>query len=159
MAEGNQPMTDSRKVAKKFERSHRYVLQRIRELIADLPSDEGMQLFEHTPYVEAQNGQTYDCYQMTKDGFMLLVMGFTGKKALAVKLAFIKAFNAMAEHLRTGLWRRRIDAEAEFLAGKDQASIDGRGLCRWRHEKPLHVALIADLDRQMQLPLSFEVTQ
>jgi hypothetical protein len=36
---------------------------------------------------------------MTKDGFMLLVMGFTGKKAMAVKIAYINAFNMMAKEL------------------------------------------------------------
>lgn len=84
---------------------------------------------------------------------MLLVMGFTGKKALAVKIAFIKAFNAMAEALRNGLWQRRMDAEAAYLVGKDQASINGRGLCRWKYEKPEHELRIKALDREIQMQL------
>lgn len=152
MVAGNQPVTDSRKVAKHFGKRHDNVLRDVRALIADA-GEWGSLNFEETPFVETQNGQTYDCYRMTKDGFMLLVMGFSGKKALAVKLAFIKAFNVMADLLRNGLWQRRMDAEAAYLAGKGQASVDGRSLCRWRFEKPRHVALIADLDRQMQLPL------
>lgn len=156
MIAGDEPITDSQKVAARFSRPHRYVLQRIRELIADLPDTEGLRLFSHTPYVQEQNGQTYDCYQMTKDGFMLLVMGFTGKKALAVKLAFIRAFNAMAEMLRNGLWQRRMEAEAAYLNGKDRASADGKGLRRWRDEKPVRLRVIAELDEQMQfcLPLN-----
>lgn len=152
MVEGDQPMTDSRKVARHFGKQHAKVLRSIRQTIADT-GEWGIANFGHTPTIDAQNGQLYDCYRMTKDGFMLLVMGFTGKKALAVKLAFIKAFNAMAEMLRTGLWQRRMDAEAEYLAGRSQASIDGRGLCRWRYEKPEHERLIAALDAEMQLPL------
>lgn len=38
--------------------------------------------------------------QMTKDGFVMLVMGFTGKEAMKTKEAYIKAFNAMAEHFK-----------------------------------------------------------
>ena len=34
-----------------------------------------------------------------RDGFMLLVMGYTGKKALAMKLAYIEAFNRMEAEL------------------------------------------------------------
>lgn len=152
MVKGNHPVTDSRKVAKHFGKQHAKVLRSIRQTIADT-GEWGLANFGHTPTVDAQNGQTYDCYQMTKDGFMLLVMGFTGKQALAVKIAFIKAFNAMAEALRNGLWQRRMDAEAAYLAGKDQASVDGRGLCRWKYEKPEHEQRIAALDAEMQLSL------
>ncbi|MFY4709979.1 Rha family transcriptional regulator [Burkholderia glumae] len=102
---------------------------------------------------ELANGKREPWYRISKDGFMLLVMGFTGKKALEMKLKFIKAFNAMAAALQSGLWQRRMDAEAAFLAGKDQASVDGRGLVRWRFDKKRHVDRIADLDRQIQLQL------
>ena len=39
-------------------------------------------------------------YELTKDGFILLVMGFTGKNAMSIKIAYINAFNAIAEKLR-----------------------------------------------------------
>lgn len=56
--------------------------------------------FVRRTYVDAMNReQTY--YEITRDGFSLLVMGFTGKEALAWKLIFIAAFNALeAEVLR-----------------------------------------------------------
>ena len=38
---------------------------------------------------------------MNRDGFSLLVMGFTAKKALERKLKYIDAFNKMEEQLRT----------------------------------------------------------
>ncbi|WP_291972499.1 Rha family transcriptional regulator [Candidatus Symbiopectobacterium sp.] len=38
-------------------------------------------------------------YEMTKDGFVFLVMGFTGKKAAAFKEAYIAEFNRMEEQL------------------------------------------------------------
>lgn len=39
-------------------------------------------------------------YLMNRDGFSLLVMGFTGKKALEWKLQYIKAFNQMEKFIR-----------------------------------------------------------
>lgn len=39
-------------------------------------------------------------YNLSRDGFALLAMGFTGKQALAFKLAYISAFNAMEARLR-----------------------------------------------------------
>ncbi|WP_141097260.1 Rha family transcriptional regulator, partial [Vibrio parahaemolyticus] len=48
---------------------------------------------------ELQNNKLQPFYQMTKDGFMYLVMGFTGKKAAIIKEAYINAFNLMAEKL------------------------------------------------------------
>lgn len=44
-------------------------------------------------------GRKLPAYEMTKDGFMFLVMGFTGKKAAAIKEGYINAFNSMAEQL------------------------------------------------------------
>lgn len=153
IVEGSQPVTDSRKVAAQFGKLHRNVLRDVRSLVADT-GEWGRLNFEQCFEInELANGKREPLYRMTKDGFMLLVMGFTGKKALAVKLAFIKAFNAMSEMLRSGLWQRRMDAEAAYLAGKSQASIDGRGLCQWRREKSRRLLEIAELDRQMQIPL------
>ncbi|MEJ1549398.1 Rha family transcriptional regulator, partial [Escherichia coli] len=49
--------------------------------------------FEH-------RGNTYNAYQITKNGFVFLVMGFTGKKAAAFKEAYIAEFDRMEEELR-----------------------------------------------------------
>ena len=45
-------------------------------------------------------GKNYKSYEVTRDGFMLLSMGFTGEKALALKIAYIEQFNAMEKELR-----------------------------------------------------------
>ncbi|WP_432442364.1 Rha family transcriptional regulator, partial [Campylobacter coli] len=37
----------------------------------------------------------YPYYNLTRDGFSLLAMGFTGKEALQWKILFIDAFNEM----------------------------------------------------------------
>lgn len=54
----------------------------------------------------AGNGRTYKEYLMTRDGFTLLVMGFSGEKAMRFKLAYIKQFNAMEEVLKGKLIER-----------------------------------------------------
>lgn len=41
-------------------------------------------------------------YYLTRDGFTLLAMGFTGKKALQFKIAYIEAFNKMERMLMEG---------------------------------------------------------
>ncbi|MBB1498787.1 Rha family transcriptional regulator [Paracoccus sp. MC1862] len=49
----------------------------IRNLI-DANPEWGVSNFGQTPYVDAQNGQTYQMYEMTRDGYSMLVMGFIG---------------------------------------------------------------------------------
>jgi len=56
-------------------------------------------------------------YLITRDGFMLLAMGFTGKKAMQFKLAYIEAFNQMEQELKEGLAGITVAAEpANLLA-------------------------------------------
>src|SRR5690606_22165345 len=55
--------------------------------------------FIKTSYVDEQNGQEYPEYIMTKDGFTLLVMGYTGAKAIRFKMDYIKAFNKIEQQL------------------------------------------------------------
>lgn len=94
--------TTSRDVAELFGKRHDNVLRDIAALIeAGAGNQGGLLTFEDTPYVEPSNGQTYRQYEMTRDGFTLLAMGFTGAKALKFKLAYIEAFNRMEQSLRT----------------------------------------------------------
>lgn len=95
--------TTSRDVAELFGKNHRDVLRTMDALIHDAPelSEGGMRSFAQTPYIEPGTGQTYRQYEMTRDGFTLLAMGFTGKKALKFKLAYIEAFNRMETALRS----------------------------------------------------------
>lgn len=96
-----QPVTTSRKVAETFGKRHDNVLQAIRELIEQEP---GCLLnFQESFFVQKmpQGGirkQPY--FTITRDGFVLLAMGFTGTKALAFKIRYIEAFNAMEQALR-----------------------------------------------------------
>lgn len=94
--------TTSRDVADLFGKRHDHILRDIGNLIEAEPSLSvgGVPTFGETPYVEPSTGQTYRQYEMSRDGFTLLAMGFTGKKALGFKMAYIAAFNAMERKLR-----------------------------------------------------------
>lgn len=48
----------------------------------------------------ASGGRRYKEYLMTRDGFTLLVMGFSGEKAMKFKLAYINQFNHMERLLK-----------------------------------------------------------
>lgn len=96
-----QLVTDSRKVAAHFNKRHDHVIRDIGTLVGGLPKNGDTQrMFYKTSYINAQNGQTYPMYLMNRDGFSLLVMGFTGKAALEWKLKFLEAFNTMEKALR-----------------------------------------------------------
>lgn len=95
-----QLVVSSREVARNFEKRHDGVLRDIDNLIGGLPKTvDTLALFIPTEYQHEQNGQTYREYLLTRDGFSLLVMGFTGSKALEWKLKYIEAFNAMDQQL------------------------------------------------------------
>lgn len=97
----NQAVTSSLLIAEKFGKSHDNVLRDIRSLLQGgiLKNDE-TQMFEETTYVNEQNKQSYPMFLMNRDGFTLLVMGFTGKKAMQFKLEYIKAFNSMEAQIK-----------------------------------------------------------
>lgn len=94
-------VTTSRKVAEVFEKKHCDILRAIREL--EMPEEFGQRNFASAEYETVNNlGKTvkYPQYLITRDGFTLLAMGFTGKKAMQFKIAYIEAFNAMEAALQ-----------------------------------------------------------
>ncbi|SER57415.1 phage regulatory protein, rha family [Faunimonas pinastri] len=93
--------TNSREVARVFEKNHRDVLRAVGNLLQQEP-DLGLRSFTQTPFIEASTGQTYRSFDMDRDGFTLLAMGFTGAKALKWKLRYIETFNTMEAELRRG---------------------------------------------------------
>jgi len=94
--DNDQPMTTSLKVAEFFGKRHDDVLKKIRSLEC---SDE----FALRNFAECSragsNNKPEPFFAMTKDGFIFVAMGFTGKKAAGVKEAYINAFNLMAAQL------------------------------------------------------------
>ena len=95
--EDGTPVVSSRQVAENFEKNHRDVLRAVDKMKEDVRNFAQM-FFEST---EADSyGRNQRIYLMTRDGFTLLAMGFTGKKALEWKIKYIEAFNEMEEKLR-----------------------------------------------------------
>ncbi len=92
---------DSLQVAKDFHKHHKNVLRTIERLLEGMPKNEQTHnLFVRSHYIEKQNGQKYPMFLMNRDGFALLVMGFTGTDALEWKLKYISAFNQMENFIR-----------------------------------------------------------
>ncbi|EDP6814197.1 hypothetical protein GL567_01205 [Campylobacter lari] len=79
-----------------FNKRHDNIIAKINEL----PQDEFNALnFKAVEYKD-KKGELRPCYNLTRDGFSLLVMGFTGEKAYKFKVEFIKAFNEMEKCLK-----------------------------------------------------------
>ena len=92
------PAVTSREVSRYFNKRHDAVLRDIAAITSNCPKSFSAHNFVGASYLDEQ-AKNRPMYIIYRDGFMLLVMGYTGKKALAIKLAYIEAFNAMEEEL------------------------------------------------------------
>ncbi len=90
-------------VAETFGKDHKNVLRDIRAL--GCSAEFNRLNFEPISYVDSMN-RKQDAYIMTRDGFTLLVMGYTGELAMKFKEAYIKQFNAMEAALQGKLIER-----------------------------------------------------
>jgi Rha family phage regulatory protein len=101
--ENGTPMTTSLLVAEVFGKAHRGVLRDIDNL--DCSEDFQMHNFVQMFKIRElpNGGQAQDrYYNITRDGFTFLAMGYTGKKAAEFKEKYIAAFNAMEQQLKQG---------------------------------------------------------
>lgn len=90
----------SLQVAKHFEKEHKHVLRDIRIILEADEDGFSESNFGLSSYLTEQNKEM-PMYVMSKDGFVLLVMGYTGPEAMRMKKAYIARFNEMEEQLRT----------------------------------------------------------
>lgn len=127
----NQLTTTSLKIAERFGKAHKDVLRKVQNL--EIPEDFNRRNFALISYVDELNRKK-PCYEITRDGFTLLAMGFTGKKAMQFKIDFIKAFNAMETELRN-----RKPTFAETLLGSREL----------KKENQAQKALIADISAEL----------
>ncbi|MGL4752506.1 MAG: Rha family transcriptional regulator [Aeromonadaceae bacterium] len=97
MIENGKVFVSSNKVAEIFEKEHRNVIRNIKSVIKS-NTYFGSLNFERTTYTTEQN-KVHDCYNMTRDGFALIAMGFSGQKAMDWKIKYINAFNMMESAL------------------------------------------------------------
>ncbi|TNG94037.1 Rha family transcriptional regulator [Pasteurellaceae bacterium USgator11] len=96
----HQPVTTTLLITSAFKKRHSDVLRAVDDL--DVPTDfKNNNFFERTQSIKIGRGATRQSryVEMTKDGFILLVMGFNGQQANLIKIGYINAFNKMAEML------------------------------------------------------------
>ena len=102
---------DSRSVAAFFEKEHFHVLRDIAR-ITDTKSGLSKEFIDSNFVADKykdSTGRKLPCYQMTRDGFTILVMGYTGEKAMRFKELYIKRFNEME-----ALIKQLVAARQEF---------------------------------------------
>lgn len=134
--ENEHAVTTSLRVAEVFGKQHKNVVRDIKSLDC---SEEFRELNFEPSKIDYQNGnikKQLPMYYITRDGFMFLVMGFTGKTAAKWKEAYIKAFNEMEAKIRAEQMAKAIEEhdrkEAEEYEkllereDREEAAIDAR---------------------------------
>lgn len=122
--ENSQALTSSLLVAEKFGKEHSDVLKAIDALVSKMPENQCKGYFDDTSVEVSQpnGGVRYSrMVVMNRDGFTLLVMGFTGKKALQFKLDYIEAFNKMEAAIKEG--QKKLSG-AEYLLQQAQLMVE-----------------------------------
>lgn len=126
--QNNQALTNSLLVAEKFGKEHSDVLKAIDTLCCKMAENQCKGYFADTSIeIPQPNGGVRHSriVVMTRDGFTLLAMGFTGEKALKFKLDYISAFNQMEETIKSGGYNVPGSfREALLLAAEQQARIE-----------------------------------
>lgn len=153
-AQEGEVFTTSRKVAKLFGKRHDNVLAAIEKLecskaFAKLNFEV---CFENS---ELQNGKPLKYYNITKDGMVFLVMGFTGKKASQLKELYILAFNWAIGQLyeKQELQQLLHDFTRREAISVSNGTFHGQGLARRRIEKRALRQEQAELEGRSQLSL------
>ncbi|WP_256345538.1 Rha family transcriptional regulator [Pseudomonas sp. F1002] len=153
-ARNGEAFTTTQNVADAFGRLHKDVLRSVESL--DCSADFTERNFTLSEYIDG-SGRRLPQWIMTKDGFMFLVMGFTGKKAAAIKEGYIGAFNWMAEQL--GLSSKSLVAKAvsEALGAEGARTLSNVMRCRVakldaEHQRSATAKLASALHARFDVP-------
>lgn len=121
------PVVGISEMATNLKRSRRNLIRDTENIIFKLGGIERCSnLFIETKVQNPQNKQWYKEYLLTRDGFLLLVMGFTGAKAIEWKIKYIEAFNSMEEALREPYGDLSKELRAIFTLDKKTSEIEKR---------------------------------
>lgn len=112
-ARAGQITATSLQVAEHFGKRHPDVLRAIRKL--EVSEEFSRCNFAPRDYFD-ERGKVQPMYDITRDGFAMLAMGFTGKEAVRWKEAYISTFNAMEAKLRA-LYVSPLLSQNEFRNG------------------------------------------
>lgn len=115
------PAVTSLQVAESFGKQHRNILRDIRDILDNDEDRFGALNFELSSYLSEQNKEM-PMYVMSKDGFVLLVMSYTGAEAMRMKKAYIARFNEMEEQIKqaTQLPSNYLDALKALVASEEE---------------------------------------
>ena len=120
-------VVSSRDIARVFEKRHDNVIRDIRNIIGN-DAKWGLLNFEESNYINEQN-HIQPSYVLNRDGFTILVMGYTGEKAMSFKKAYIDALHEMEHRLSSRNYKAVLLAlvakEEEREALEAQNQVDG----------------------------------
>ena len=131
---------NSRMIGNDFEKKHNKILRTIDEIHEKFnnsnESKSGfVDYFIESSYKDAKN-ETRKCFDMSQDGFNLLVMGFTGQKAFDWKIKYINEFNRMKLEL-DNIKEEKIQSEKERL-NNDKINIEKTSM-ELTHSEKIHI--------------------
>lgn len=135
--ENEHAVTTSLRVAEVFGKQHKDVLKAVKSLdCSEEFHKRNFALMQKSIKIGNGAERKSPMYYITRDGFMFLVMGFTGKTAAKWKEAYIKAFNEMEAKIRAEQMAKAIEEhdrkEAEEYEKllereeREEAAIDAR---------------------------------
>lgn len=152
--------TDSLIVARVFGKRHDHVLRDIKEIIRNYADLGGLPKFEESSYLNSQNKEQPK-YNLSKDALMLLVMGYTTKKAMEIKISYIRAFNKMESFIKS-----QVDLEAQLFRAMEKEEISfangsmaGKYLQKRKMEKPINKAEIESILQRLQIDMFEEIKE
>lgn len=122
--QNDQIKTDSLKVAEVFGKRHSDIIRAIKSIDCSIEFTE--RNFALSDYLD-RSGRSLPMYEMTKDGFIFLAMGFTGAKAAQIKEAYIYAFNHMADILHkqsTQLQTIQVGSVVQLRSGSPNLTVN-----------------------------------
>ncbi|QPI03699.1 Rha family transcriptional regulator [Campylobacter concisus] len=104
--------TTSLNVAEVFDKQHKHILAKIGEFPQDIFNGSNFRLVEY----KDKKGESRPYYKISKDGFVLLAMSFTGERFYKFKVAYINAFNQMADEIKRLKFEKYINEVANLNA-------------------------------------------
>ncbi|EDA5022379.1 Rha family transcriptional regulator [Campylobacter jejuni] len=146
----NKVFINSLDLAKVFNKNHRHILQTTK----NQPQNDFTESNFILSTYKDKKGELRPCYNLTRDGFSLLVMGFTGEKAYKWKIEFIKAFNEMEKRLRNIEYEKH-----DKLAFRQSLGYKSQLKQQKEHYENKIKALKYDLEKKKQLSFKRKLSE
>ncbi|ELF7235811.1 Rha family transcriptional regulator [Campylobacter coli] len=146
----NKVFINSLDLAKVFNKNHKDVL----ETTKNQPQNDFTESNFILSTYKDKKGELRPCYNLTRDGFSLLVMGFTGEKAYKWKIEFIKAFNEMEKRLRNIEYEKH-----DKLAFRQSLGYKSQLKQQKEHYENKIKALKYDLEKKKQLSFKRKLSE